>query len=90
MESMGTDPQLFKVLPGILELERMDHIVHILLWDSVYHRGCDDEERRIDSGQPSNILEAISFTSFAQQGAVMPEGSTAGLNSTISAPTTRP
>ena len=27
----GTDPNLWKVLPGQLELGRMDHIVHLLL-----------------------------------------------------------
>ena len=26
-----SDPNLFKVLPGILELGRMDHVIHILL-----------------------------------------------------------
>lgn len=31
MADMGKDPNLWKVLPGNLELGRMDHIVHVLL-----------------------------------------------------------
>lgn len=31
MASMGSDPNLWKVIPGQLELGRMDHIVHVLL-----------------------------------------------------------
>ena len=31
MHGMSPDPNLWKVLPGTLELGRMDHIVHILL-----------------------------------------------------------
>lgn len=31
MSDMGKDPNLWKVLPGNLELGRMDHIVHLLL-----------------------------------------------------------
>ena len=31
MEKMGSDPNLWRVLPGTLELGRMDHIVHLLL-----------------------------------------------------------
>ena len=31
MAGMAADPKLWKVLPGTLELGRMDHIIHILL-----------------------------------------------------------
>ncbi|HYY57564.1 MAG TPA: DUF4383 domain-containing protein [Pyrinomonadaceae bacterium] len=31
MQAMGSDPNLFKVIPGQLELGRMDHVVHLLL-----------------------------------------------------------
>lgn len=31
MASMGSDPNLWKVIPGQLELGRMDHIIHVLL-----------------------------------------------------------
>lgn len=31
MTSMGSDPNLWKVLPGQLELGRMDHFIHVLL-----------------------------------------------------------
>lgn len=31
MASMGADPNLWKVIPGQLELGRMDHVVHLLL-----------------------------------------------------------
>ena len=27
----GTDPRLFKVLPGMLELGQVDHVIHLLL-----------------------------------------------------------
>jgi Domain of unknown function (DUF4383) len=31
MASMGSDPRLWKVIPGQLELGQMDHILHLLL-----------------------------------------------------------
>lgn len=31
MTDMGRDPNLWKVIPGTLELGRMDHIIHVLL-----------------------------------------------------------
>lgn len=31
MAQMGKDPNLLKVIPGMLELGRMDHVVHVLL-----------------------------------------------------------
>lgn len=31
MASMGSDPNLWKVIPGQLEWGRMDHIIHVLL-----------------------------------------------------------
>jgi preprotein translocase subunit Sss1 len=31
MAGMGTDSNLFRLIPGVLELGTMDHIVHILL-----------------------------------------------------------
>lgn len=31
MAAMGTDPNMWKVIPGQLELGRMDHVVHLLL-----------------------------------------------------------
>ena len=31
MAGMGSDPNLWKVIPGQLEFGRMDHIVHVLL-----------------------------------------------------------
>ena len=34
----GADPKLWKLLPGTLELGRMDHIIHVLLYSRVLNR----------------------------------------------------